>query len=81
MQIDIKKLNMKKDVISVSPDILSGTPVFKGTRVPIKNLFDYIESGETLEEFLIAFPSVDQNQALKVLEIAEQILTSDEFLK
>jgi len=71
---------MKKDLISISPDVLSGTPVFKGTRVPIKNLFDYIESGETLEEFLVAFPSVSKDQALKVLEMAEHVLTSDEFL-
>lgn len=67
---------MKDQVISISPDILSGTPVFKGTRVPIKNLFDYIETGETIEEFLIAFPSVTRAQALKVLDMAEHLLTS-----
>ncbi len=67
-------------VISTSPDILSGTPVFKETRVPIKNLFDYIETGETLEEFLIAFPSVNREQVIEVLEMAEQALTSEEFL-
>ncbi len=71
---------MKKDVISSSPDILSGTPVFKGTRVPIKNLFDYIETGETLEEFLTAFPNVKREQAIEVLEMAEHVLTSDDFL-
>lgn len=71
---------MKNDVISISPDILSGQPVFKGTRVPIKNLFDYIETGETLEEFLIAFPSVKREQAIEVLEMAEHILTSEKFL-
>lgn len=71
---------MRKDVISTSQDILSGTPVFKGTRVPIKNLFDYIETGETLEEFLIAFPSVTRDQAIEVLDMAENVLTSDEFL-
>lgn len=71
---------MKNEVISTSPEVLSGTPVFKGTRVPIKNLFDYIETGETLEEFLIAFPSVKREQAIEVLEMAEHVLTSDEFL-
>lgn len=71
---------MKSQVIVSSPDILSGTPVFAGTRVPIKNLFDYLETGETLEEFLIAFPSVRQEQALEVLELAEHTLTSEAFL-
>lgn len=71
---------MKRDVISSSPNILSGTPVFKGTRVPVKNLFDYIETGETLDDFLEAFPSVSREQALKVLAMAEHILTSEEFL-
>lgn len=69
---------MKTNVISSSSDILSGTPVFAGTRVPIKNLFDYIESGETLEEFLIAFPSVKKEQAIQLLEIAEQLVTKAE---
>ena len=67
---------MLNSVIHSSPDILSGTPVFKGTRVPIKNLFDYIETGETLDEFLKAFPSVKREQAIKVLESAEQLLTA-----
>lgn len=71
---------MKNQVISTSPDILSGMPVFKGTRVPIKNLFDYIETGETLESFLAGFPSVKRDQAIEVLEMAEQVITSDEFL-
>lgn len=71
---------MKNQVIISSPDILSGTPVFAGTRVPIKNLFDYLETGETLEEFLIAFPSVRHEQALEVLELAEHTLTSEAFL-
>lgn len=69
---------MKNSVISASADILSGTPVFVGTRVPIKNLFDYIESGETLEEFLIAFPSVKKQHAIEVLDIAERLVTSPE---
>lgn len=71
---------MKQSVISVSKDILSGTPVFAGTRVPIRNLFDYLESGDTLEQFLLAFPSVKREQAIEVLEMAEHAVTSDEFL-
>ena len=69
---------MKTDTISISSDVLSGTPVFRGTRVPIKNLFDYLETGETLEEFLIGFPSVTKEQAIEVLEIAEQLVASIE---
>jgi uncharacterized protein (DUF433 family) len=69
---------MKRNVIYTSPDILSGTPVFRGTRVPIKNLFDYIETGETLEKFLEDFPTVTKEQALEVLDLAESLLTSKE---
>ncbi|MDH5718942.1 MAG: DUF433 domain-containing protein [Spirochaetia bacterium] len=62
--------------ISKSPDILSGTPVFKNTRVPVKNLFDYLESGESLQDFLEDFPSVSKEIAVKILEQAEQLLVS-----
>jgi len=75
-----ERCDMKNELISVSPEVLSGTPVFRGTRVPVKNLFDYIETGETLEEFLTAFPTVSREQAVEVLNMAEQFLTSDEFL-
>ncbi|MFH1528722.1 MAG: DUF433 domain-containing protein [Bacteroidota bacterium] len=70
---------MKNSVIYSSPDILSGMPVFRGTRVPIKNLFDYIESGDTIENFLIDFPSVKKEQVIEVLELAEHMLTSSEL--
>ena len=49
------------------PDILGGTPVFVGTRVPVKSLFDYLEGGETLDEFLHQFPSVKREQAIAAL--------------
>jgi len=62
---------MKNNVIHSSPDILSGMHVFRGTRVPIKNLFDYFESGDTIENFLIDFPTVKREQVIEVLEIAE----------
>lgn len=67
---------MKTNVINVDPEILGGTPVFMGTRVPIKTLFDYIEGSETLEEFLEGFPSVTREQALEVLSIAEFVPTT-----
>jgi uncharacterized protein (DUF433 family) len=66
---------MNEKVINIDPEILSGTPVYKGTRVPIKNLFDYIETGETIETFLDDFPSVNRKQAITLLETAEKLLT------
>lgn len=63
-------------VINIDNDILGGTPVFDGTRVPIKNLFDYLETGETIEEFLEDFPSVKREQVLKLLELSQKILFS-----
>lgn len=65
---------MNKKIINIDPQILSGEPVFNGTRVPIKNLFDYIETGETLETFLLDFPSVNKKQTLDLLESAEELL-------
>jgi len=65
---------MDKKIININPQILSGTPVFNGTRVPVKNLFDYLETGETLESFLIDFPSVKKEQAITLLETAEKLL-------
>jgi len=62
------------DLITIDPDILGGTPVFKGTRVPIKALFDYLESGYNLDEFLDCFPSVDRQMARRVLERSESAL-------
>jgi uncharacterized protein (DUF433 family) len=67
---------MMTEVIHIDPEILGGTPVFRGTRVPIQNLFDYLEGDETLEEFLDDFPSVSRLQALKVLQAAEALVTS-----
>ncbi len=68
---------MESKVISVNPEILSGMPVFQGTRVPIKNLFDYIETGNTLEKFLEEFPSVRKEQVISLMELAENILISN----
>jgi len=59
------------------PDILSGIPVFVGTRVPVRSLFDYLEAGDTLEEFLHQFPSVSREKAIAVLDAACESVTSD----
>jgi uncharacterized protein (DUF433 family) len=56
------------------PEILGGTAVFRGTRVPVQAMFDYLEGGETLEEFLAGFPTVSRELALAVLEEAKQRL-------
>ncbi len=66
--------------ISIDPEIMSGMPVFVGTRVPIQNLFDYIEGGEDLSAFLDDFPSVSKESALAVLEMAKKSLTSEKVL-
>jgi len=65
---------MKNKIINIEPEILSGEPLFYGTRIPMKNLFDYIETGETLENFLGDFPSVTREQALNLFESAEELL-------
>ena len=72
---------MENKVIHVDKDILGGTPVFGGTRVPIKNLFDYLETGETIEEFLADFEGVKKEQVVKVLEMSNHLLNSTITLK
>jgi uncharacterized protein (DUF433 family) len=62
---------MIESPILVDPEILSGTPVFRGSRVPVQNLFDYLEGGETLDAFLRQFPGVTREQAIAVLEEAK----------
>ena len=66
--------------VSIDPEVMSGAPVFAGTRVPVQNLFDYIEGGEDLSEFLDDFPSVSKEAALAVLEMAKKSLTSEKVL-
>ena len=68
---------MDKTMIVVDPEIQSGTPVFAGTRVPIQNLFDYLEEGDSLEVFLEQFPSVSREMAVAVLEQARSALLPD----
>ena len=64
-------------IVTIDPQILGGTPVFTGTRVPVKNLFDYLEAGDSLEVFLDAFPSVTREQAVAALEMARDALVAD----
>ena len=63
-------------VVNIDPEVLGGTPVFMGTRVPVKSLFDYIEAGESLDEFLRQFPSVKREQAIAALEFAHEALVT-----
>jgi uncharacterized protein (DUF433 family) len=69
-------MNSRDSVIVKDPEILSGTPVFRGTRVPLQALFDSLEGGETLEEFLKGFPGVSREMAIAALEEAQQLLSS-----
>jgi uncharacterized protein (DUF433 family) len=64
-------------VVHSDPDILGGTPVFVGTRVPLRNLIEYIEGGYNLDEFLDDFPTVSREQAVAALESALEALTAD----
>ena len=73
---------MDTGVINIDSEILGGTPVFSGTRVPIKNLFDYLETGDTIEIFLEDFEGVSRNQVIKVLKMSQKLLeTSSNILK
>ena len=65
----------KSSIFHSDPEILGGTVVFKGTRVPLQNLMDYLEGGYSLEEFLEDFPSVTRQQAIEGLEEARALLT------
>jgi uncharacterized protein (DUF433 family) len=62
-------------VIEADPEIMSGKPVFVGTRVPVYNLFDYLQAGDSLEKFLASFPSVSREQAIAALELAKEAVT------
>jgi uncharacterized protein (DUF433 family) len=59
---------MRSSAIEIDPEVLGGVPCFVGTRVPVKVLFDYLEAGETLDEFLDEFPSVKRELAVRLLE-------------
>ena len=71
-----KRKMKNQDVIHSDPEILGGVPVFAGTRVPLRNLIDFLEAGDSLDDFLDAFPSVSREQAVAALELACEALTS-----
>ena len=70
---------MSDHPINIDPEIMSGLPVFRGSRVPVHTLFDWLET-ETLDEFLENFPSVSREQAIQVLKLAEKFVTSEQLL-
>ncbi len=67
---------MEGRVINIDPEIMGGTPVFYGTRVPIKNLFDYLEGGDSIKIFLNDFEGVSKDQVIKVLEMSQKLIES-----
>lgn len=74
--VRLRDNNHMAQVITRDPEIMHGIPVFRGTRVPVQTLFDYLEGGETLEDFLEGFPTVSRELALQALEEAKQLLLS-----
>lgn len=71
---------MNYGAINIDLETMGGTPVFTGTRVPVQTLFDYIETGETLDEFLENFPSVKKEYAIQVLQMAGRTITTEKIL-
>lgn len=68
---------MNPNVVIVDPDVLGGTPVFRGTHVPAQSLFDFLEAGDSIEEFLGNFPTVHREQVIALLQTArEKVMTS-----
>ena len=74
-----RTLTAMKLPISAAPDVLGGTPVFAGTRVPIQTLFDYLEGGESIDDFLDGFPSVSRDQVIAFLEMAKDRVIETEL--
>lgn len=73
---------MDRRVINIDPEILGGIPVFFGTRVPIKNLFDHLETGDTINIFLEDFEDASRNQVIKVFKMSQKLMeTSSNILK
>lgn len=70
-------MSASRALIQNDPDILGGTPVFAGTRVPLRTLLDYLEAGDSLDAFLDDFPTVTRSQAVSALRLAGQLLASD----
>ena len=66
----------KSSIVSCDPDVMSGAPVFAGTRVPVQTLLDYIEAGDSINEFLEGFPSVTRSQVIAFLEEAKALVVA-----
>ena len=66
----------ESDIVSRNPDVMSGAPVFTGTRVPVQTLLDYLEGGESIDDFLEGFPSVTRAQVVAFLEEAKALLVA-----
>ncbi len=64
----------KENVIEVDPEKMGGTPIFRGTRVPIQNFFDYLEGGDTVEIFLVDFPTVEREQVMELFALIKERL-------
>ncbi len=71
---------MNYGAINIDPETMGGTPVFTGTRVPIQTLFDYMEGGDDLNEFLDDYPTVSKDTAIQVLEMSKKSLTTEKML-
>jgi uncharacterized protein (DUF433 family) len=71
----LKTLKNMNHLITIHPDIQSGTPVFYNTRVPVKNLFDYLKGGHTVDDFIEDFPSVKRDQAMALLDYVQATVT------
>ena len=67
---------MKDDIVTSSPEVMGGTPVLAGTRVPVQTLIEYLEGGHTIDEFLEGFPSVRRDQVVAFLKEAQRRMTS-----
>ncbi len=71
---------MKYGPINIDPETMGGTPVFTGTRVPVQTLFDYIEGGDDLNDFLEDYPTVSKESVIQVLDMAKKSLTTEKML-
>jgi uncharacterized protein (DUF433 family) len=74
--MEVADMQTNAEVLSRDPEVLGGTTVFSGTRVPVRNLIDYLASGQTLDEFLEDFPSVSRDHAMRVLRLAQEALVA-----
>jgi len=76
--VNIRRLcevhSMKSPVVSIDPEIMGGTPCFSGTRVPVQTLLDYIEAGDSIDEFLDGFPSVSKERVVAYLEESKRLI-------